>query len=124
MELLTKVGLAQHANHTPGQLSGGQKQRVAIARALATRPSVMLFDEVTSALDPELVGDVLAVLRDIAEEGETTMMLVTHEMGFAREAADRLVMFDRGRILESGPPAKILDSPEHERTQSFLGAIL
>jgi polar amino acid transport system ATP-binding protein len=124
MELLAKVGLSQHANHTPGQLSGGQKQRVAIARALATRPSVMLFDEVTSALDPELVGDVLAVLRDIAEEGETTMMLVTHEMGFAREAADRLVMFDRGRILESGPPAKILDSPEHERTQSFLGAIL
>lgn len=124
MELLAKVGLVQHANHTPGQLSGGQKQRVAIARALATRPSVMLFDEVTSALDPELVGDVLAVLRDIAEEGETTMMLVTHEMGFAREAADRLVMFDHGRILESGPPAQILDHPEHERTQAFLGAIL
>ena len=124
MELLAKVGLVQHANHTPGQLSGGQKQRVAIARALATRPSVMLFDEVTSALDPELVGDVLAVLKDIAEEGETTMMLVTHEMGFAREAADRLVMFDHGRILEEGPPAQILDSPQHERTQAFLGAIL
>jgi polar amino acid transport system ATP-binding protein len=89
MELLEKVGLAEHANHTPGQLSGGQKQRVAIARSLATEPAVMLFDEVTSALDPELVGEVLNVLRDIAEEGKTTMMLVTHEMGFAREVADR-----------------------------------
>src|SRR5690606_9288304 len=99
--LLDKVGLAQAANQTPGQLSGGQKQRVAIARSLATEPKVMLFDEVTSALDPELVGDVLGVLRDIAESGNTTMMLVTHEMGFAREVADRVVMFDDGQILES-----------------------
>ena len=122
MELLGKVGLAEHANHTPGQLSGGQKQRVAIARALATEPAVMLFDEVTSALDPELVGDVLNVLRDIAEEGKTTMMLVTHEMGFAREVADRLVMFDNGRIVESGRPNDVLDDPQQPRTQEFLGA--
>ncbi len=124
MELLHKVGLAKHANHTPGELSGGQKQRVAIARSLATRPAVMLFDEVTSALDPELVGEVLGVLKDIAEEGETTMMLVTHEMGFAREVADRVVMFDHGRILESGTPTQIMQEPEHERTRSFLQAVL
>jgi len=123
MELLAKVGLAEHANHTPGQLSGGQKQRVAIARALATQPSVMLFDEVTSALDPELVGDVLNVLRDIAEEGKTTMMLVTHEMGFAREIADRILMFDKGRVVESGPPSQVLDDPQEDRTRSFLGAV-
>ena len=123
MELLAKVGLAEHANHTPGQLSGGQKQRVAIARALATSPSVMLFDEVTSALDPELVGDVLNVLRDIAEEGKTTMMLVTHEMGFAREIADRILMFDKGRVVESGPPSQVLDDPQEDRTRSFLGAV-
>ncbi|MFP4514290.1 MAG: amino acid ABC transporter ATP-binding protein, partial [Acidimicrobiales bacterium] len=104
-ELLEKVGLSHAANQTPGQLSGGQKQRVAIARSLATKPAVMLFDEVTSALDPELVGEVLNVLRDIAEEGETTMMLVTHEMGFAREVADRLLMFDDGQVIESGRPA-------------------
>ncbi len=124
LELLDKVGLREHANHTPGQLSGGQKQRVAIARSLATEPEVMLFDEVTSALDPELVGDVLEVLRDIAEEGKTTMMLVTHEMGFAREVADRLVMFDSGRIIEEGRPREILADPQHERTQSFLKAVL
>ena len=123
MDLLDKVGLAHAANQTPGQLSGGQKQRVAIARSLATQPKVMLFDEVTSALDPELVGDVLGVLRDIAEAGNTTMMLVTHEMGFAREVADRVVMFDDGQILESGPPAQILDDPTEERTKSFLGAV-
>ncbi len=123
-QLLEKVGLAQHANHTPGQLSGGQKQRVAIARSLAIDPAVMLFDEVTSALDPELVGEVLAVLRDIAEEGSTTMMLVTHEMGFAREVADRVVMFDHGRILEEGTPEQILQEPEHERTKTFLQAVL
>ena len=123
MELLDKVGLAHAAGQTPGQLSGGQKQRVAIARSLATQPAVMLFDEVTSALDPELVGEVLEVLRAIAEEGNTTMMLVTHEMGFAREVADRVVMFDNGQILESGPPSQILDAPREERTQSFLGAV-
>ncbi|MDX1658523.1 MAG: ectoine/hydroxyectoine ABC transporter ATP-binding protein EhuA [Nitriliruptorales bacterium] len=124
MELLEKVGLEHAANQTPGQLSGGQKQRVAIARALAAEPAVMLFDEVTSALDPELVGEVLSVLKDIAEEGKTTMMLVTHEMGFAREVADRVVMFDQGRILEDGTPDQILRNPEHERTQSFLQAVL
>jgi polar amino acid transport system ATP-binding protein len=124
MELLDRVGLAAHANHTPGQLSGGQKQRVAIARALATEPAVMLFDEVTSALDPELVGEVLGVLRDIAEEGRTTMMLVTHEMGFASEVADRVVMFDEGQIIESGPPSQLLREPSNERTKAFLGAVL
>jgi polar amino acid transport system ATP-binding protein len=124
LELLDKVGLRAHANHTPGQLSGGQKQRVAIARSLATDPEVMLFDEVTSALDPELVGDVLEVLRDIAEDGKTTMMLVTHEMGFAREVADRLLMFDHGRILEQGKPAEVLAEPKEQRTQDFLRAVL
>ena len=123
MELLEKVGLAAHANHTPGQLSGGQKQRVAIARSLATEPAVMLFDEVTSALDPELVGEVLGVLRDIAEEGKTTMMLVTHEMGFASEVADRVVMFDHGQILESGTPDELLRAPKEKRTKDFLGAV-
>jgi polar amino acid transport system ATP-binding protein len=123
MELLDKVGMADFAGQTPGQLSGGQKQRVAIARALATKPRVMLFDEVTSALDPELVGEVLNVLRDIAAEGNTTMMLVTHEMGFAREVADRLLMFDNGQVLESGRPADVLDDPQEERTKAFLGAV-
>jgi polar amino acid transport system ATP-binding protein len=123
MELLNKVGLAHAANQTPGQLSGGQKQRVAIARALATKPRVMLFDEVTSALDPELVGEVLSVLRDIAEGGETTMMLVTHEMGFAREVADRVVMFDHGQILEEGKPDELLRNPREQRTKDFLGAV-
>ena len=123
MDLLDKVGLADHANHTPGQLSGGQKQRVAIARSLATQPAVMLFDEVTSALDPELVGEVLNVLRDIAAEGRTTMMLVTHEMGFASEVADRVLMFDGGQVIESGPPSQVLRDPQNERTQAFLGAV-
>ena len=123
LELLEQVGLSAHANHTPGELSGGQKQRVAIARSLATEPSVMLFDEVTSALDPELVGDVLAVLRDIAEEGRTTMLLVTHEMGFAREVADRVLMFDKGQILEDGTPDEILRNPREQRTKDFLGAV-
>jgi polar amino acid transport system ATP-binding protein len=123
LELLDKVGLAHAANQTPGQLSGGQKQRVAIARSLATKPAVMLFDEVTSALDPELVGEVLNVLRDIAAEGETTMMLVTHEMGFASEVADRVLMFDEGQVIESGPPSQVLKEPQHERTRAFLGAV-
>jgi polar amino acid transport system ATP-binding protein len=124
MDLLEKVGLAHAANQTPGQLSGGQKQRVAIARSLATEPAVMLFDEVTSALDPELVGEVLNVLRDIAEEGKTTMMLVTHEMRFAREVADRLLMFDAGQIVEEGPPGEVLDNPKEERTKRVLGLVL
>jgi polar amino acid transport system ATP-binding protein len=123
-ELLRLVGLADKAGHYPGELSGGQKQRVAIARSLAMRPKVMLFDEVTSALDPELVGEVLAVLKDIASQGTMTMMLVTHEMGFAREAADRVLMFDRGKVLEEGTPEKLLRDPEHERTRSFLRAVL
>jgi len=123
MDLLDKVGLAEHANHTPGQLSGGQKQRVAIARSLATEPAVMLFDEVTSALDPELVGEVLTVLRDIAADGKTTMMLVTHEMGFASEVADRVLMFDGGQIIESGTPSEVLRNPQHARTQAFLGSV-
>ena len=123
LALLDKVGLLAHANHTPGALSGGQKQRVAIARSLATEPAVMLFDEVTSALDPELVGEVLGVLRDIAEEGRTTMMLVTHEMGFASEVADRVVMFDHGQMLESGTPDELLRNPKEQRTIEFLGAV-
>ncbi len=123
MELLEKVGLAHAANQTPGQLSGGQKQRVAIARSLACEPRVMLFDEVTSALDPELIGEVLNVLRDIAAEGSTTMMLVTHEMGFAREVADRVLMFDEGHVIEAGKPSQVLDNPGEDRTRAFLGAV-
>ncbi|HLU30308.1 MAG TPA: ectoine/hydroxyectoine ABC transporter ATP-binding protein EhuA [Acidimicrobiia bacterium] len=124
MRLLTEVGLADKAGARPIQLSGGQKQRVAIARSLAMHPKVMLFDEVTSALDPELVGDVLNVLRKLAERGDMTMMLVTHEMGFASEMADRVVMFDQGRILEEGPPSQIFKQPREERTQRFLRAVL
>ncbi len=124
IELLGMVGLKDKVNQYPAELSGGQKQRVAIARSLAMRPKVMLFDEVTSALDPELVGEVLNVLKDIAAQGTMTMMLVTHEMGFAREAADRVLMFDRGRVLEEGTPEKCLRDPEHERTRSFLRAVL
>jgi polar amino acid transport system ATP-binding protein len=123
-QLLNQVGLGDKLDHTPSELSGGQKQRVAIARSLALEPKVMLFDEVTSALDPELVGDVLEVLRTLAASGEMTMMLVTHEMGFAREMADRVLMFDKGRILEQGPPAKIFEDPSHERTRTFLRAVL
>lgn len=122
--LLNQVGLGDKLDHTPSELSGGQQQRVAIARSLAMEPKVMLFDEVTSALDPELVGDVLEVLRTLAASGEMTMMMVTHEMGFAREMADRVLMFDRGRILEQGSPKKIFEDPDHERTKSFLKAVL
>jgi polar amino acid transport system ATP-binding protein len=124
MALLDKVGLAAAAHQTPGQLSGGQKQRVAIARSLATEPAVMLFDEVTSALDPELVGEVLNVLRDIAVEGNTTMMLVTHEMGFASEIADKVLMFDHGRVLEAGTPDQVLRNPKEQRTRDFLSAVV
>jgi polar amino acid transport system ATP-binding protein len=122
--LLAQVGLSDKLDHTPSELSGGQKQRVAIARSLAMEPKVMLFDEVTSALDPELVGEVLSVLRELAASGDMTMMMVTHEMGFASEMADRVLMFDKGRILEQGPPSKIFKEPEHERTKSFLKAVL
>ena len=118
-ELLARVGLSNKADAMPNELSGGQQQRVAIARALAMEPKVMLFDEATSALDPELVGEVLQVMRDLAGEG-MTMMVVTHEMGFAREVADRVVFMDGGVIVEEGAPADVLERPTHERTQSFL----
>ncbi|RNJ41076.1 ectoine/hydroxyectoine ABC transporter ATP-binding protein EhuA [Mesorhizobium erdmanii] len=120
MELLSTVGLTDKAQMKPGQLSGGQKQRVAIARALALKPRIMLFDEVTSALDPELVEEVLNVIRQIGRESDMTMILVTHEMNFAKEFADRVLFFDGGKILEEGPPKKIFTNPERERTQAFL----
>ena len=118
--LLARVGLADREDAYPAQLSGGQKQRVAIARALAMEPDVMLFDEVTSALDPEVVGEVLEVLRDLAATSGMTMLLVTHEMSFAREFADRVVFMDGGRIVESGPPAQVFGDPREERTRTFL----
>ena len=121
--LLDRVGLADHVDKYPAQLSGGQQQRVAIARALAMEPRVMLFDEPTSALDPEMVGEVLDVMRSFAKEG-MTMVIVTHEMGFAREVADRIVYIDRGRILEMGTPASIFDAPQEERTREFLSRVL
>lgn len=120
---LEKVGLSDKEKAYPSMLSGGQKQRVAIARALAMEPSVMLFDEPTSALDPELVGEVLSVMKDLAREG-MTMVVVTHEMGFAREVADRVVYMDEGLIVEEGTPEKIFNSPQMERTKGFLGQIL
>jgi ABC-type polar amino acid transport system ATPase subunit len=122
-ELLSKVGLAEKADMYPDHLSGGQKQRVAIARALAMRPKVMLFDEPTSALDPELVGEVLAVMKQLAAEG-MTMVVVTHEMGFAREVADRVVVMDGGVLIEDGTPEKIFSAPEQARTQAFLSKVL
>jgi ABC-type polar amino acid transport system ATPase subunit len=118
-ELLAQVGLEEKARQHPHQLSGGQQQRVAIARALMMQPHVMLFDEVTSALDPELVGEVLVVIRDLAREG-MTMLVVTHEMQFAREVGDRVVFMDEGKIVEQGVPRDVLDSPKEERTQRFL----
>jgi len=121
--LLAKVGLAEKARSYPSQLSGGQKQRVAIARALAMKPKLMLFDEPTSALDPELVGEVLGVMKDLAKEG-MTMVVVTHEMGFAREAADRIIVMDNGSIIEQGPPSQIFTHPVHERTKRFLSQVL
>jgi polar amino acid transport system ATP-binding protein len=120
---LDKVGLAGKEDAYPAHLSGGQQQRVAIARALSMDPDMMLFDEPTSALDPELVGDVLAVMRNLASEG-MTMMVVTHEMGFAREVGDRLVFMDGGVIVEEGDPRKVLGDPQHKRTQSFLSKVL
>ncbi|WHM38602.1 ectoine/hydroxyectoine ABC transporter ATP-binding protein EhuA [Streptomyces sp. BPTC-684] len=123
-ELLDLVGLADRLDARPAQLSGGQQQRVAIARALAMRPQVLLLDEVTSALDPELVAGVLDVLRDIATTTDITMLCVTHEMNFARDISDEVMMFDSGKVIESGPPEKIFAGPEHERTREFLGAVL
>jgi polar amino acid transport system ATP-binding protein len=122
-DLLERVGLADKVDAYPRQLSGGQQQRVAIARALGMQPKLMLFDEPTSALDPELVSDVLDVMRSLAEDG-MTMVVVTHEMGFAREVGDNLVFMDEGMIIESGPPKEVLSSPRHERTQLFLSRIL
>jgi polar amino acid transport system ATP-binding protein len=122
-ELLERVGLAGREASYPRQMSGGQQQRVAIARALALQPRLMLFDEPTSALDPELVGDVLAVIRDLAATG-MTMIVVTHEIGFAREVADTVVFLDDGRIVESGPPASVLSHPRHQRARAFLAAVL
>ncbi|MFC1417319.1 amino acid ABC transporter ATP-binding protein [Streptacidiphilus cavernicola] len=121
--LLARVGLADKAGNYPSQLSGGQQQRVAIARALAMEPKLMLFDEPTSALDPELVGDVLDVMRGLAEEG-MTMIVVTHEMGFAREVGDALVFMDDGIVVESGHPREVLTNPQHERTRGFLSKVL
>ncbi|MFD3919925.1 ectoine/hydroxyectoine ABC transporter ATP-binding protein EhuA [Streptomyces sp. NPDC058595] len=122
--LLDLVGLGDRCDAYPSQLSGGQQQRVAIARALAMRPQVLLLDEVTSALDPELVAGVLDVLRDIAHTTDITMLCVTHEMNFARDISDDVLMFDEGRVIESGPPEKIFSDPEHERTREFLSAVL
>jgi len=122
-ELLGTVGLSDKADAYPAQLSGGQQQRVAIARALAMDPKLMLFDEPTSALDPELVGEVLAVMKKLASEG-MTMIVVTHEMGFAREVADELVFMDGGVIVESGPPRAVLANPQHERTKTFLSKVM
>ncbi|APG95542.1 ectoine/hydroxyectoine ABC transporter ATP-binding protein EhuA [Sinorhizobium americanum] len=124
MELLDMVGLADKAKSMPAQLSGGQKQRVAIARALALSPKIMLFDEVTSALDPELVEEVLNVMRKLAAETDMTMLLVTHEMGFAHDFADRVLFFDRGKIVEAGRPEDIFRHPKQERTQTFLRKII
>jgi polar amino acid transport system ATP-binding protein len=122
-ELLDRVGLADKLDSYPAQLSGGQQQRVAIARALAMEPKLMLFDEPTSALDPELVGDVLAAMQQLARDG-MTMIVVTHEMGFAREVADTVVFMDAGVVVESGNPAEVLANPRHERTRSFLSKVL
>jgi len=119
--LLERVGLADKTGAYPAELSGGQQQRVAIARALAMRPKLLLFDEPTSALDPELVGEVLAVMHDLARTG-MTMIVVTHELAFARDAASNVVFMDRGRIIEQGPPAKILTEPSEQRTRDFIGA--
>ncbi|MEV6732881.1 amino acid ABC transporter ATP-binding protein [Streptomyces sp. NPDC051364] len=122
-ELLERVGLGDRTGAYPRQLSGGQQQRVAIARALALRPGVILFDEPTSALDPELVGEVLSVIKDLATGG-TTLVIVTHEIGFAREVADEVVFLDGGRIVEQGPPEQVLDRPAHPRTREFLSKVL
>ena len=123
MKLLDRVGLSDRVNHYPAQLSGGQQQRVAIARALAMNPELMLFDEPTSALDPELVGEVLQVMKDLARDG-MTMMVVTHEIGFAREVGHKVAFMDEGRIIELGSPAEVLDNPREERTREFISKVL
>ena len=123
LELLEQVGLGDKGDHYPSQLSGGQQQRVAIARALAMKPKLMLFDEPTSALDPELVGDVLDVMKNLAKAG-MTMIVVTHEMGFAKEVADRVVFIDKGQIVEQGTPKQVLDNPQEARTKAFLNKVL
>ena len=123
-DLLSRVGLATHLDHRPAQLSGGQQQRVAIARSLALRPKLMLFDEVTSALDPELVGEVLNVIRDLAHTTSMAMMIVTHEITFAGDIADRVIVFDRGRVVEEGTPDVVLRQPQSARTKQFLKAVL
>jgi polar amino acid transport system ATP-binding protein len=123
LALLDRVGLRHKAEGYPSELSGGQQQRVAIVRALAMKPRLLLFDEPTSALDPETVGEVLNVMKGLAAEG-MTMIVVTHEMGFAREVADRVVFFDGGKIVEMGPPAQIFSAPEHPRTRQFLQSVL
>ncbi|MEY4639319.1 MAG: hypothetical protein RLY13_317 [Actinomycetota bacterium] len=123
MELLKSVGLSDKAGHYPSQLSGGQQQRVAIARALAMEPKLMLFDEPTSALDPELVGDVLDVMRKLAKSG-MTMIVVTHEIGFAREVADRVVFMDAGVVVEDGTPTQVIDKPQNARTKAFINSVL
>jgi polar amino acid transport system ATP-binding protein len=122
-DLLERVGLGDKAAAYPRQLSGGQQQRVAIARALALHPDVILFDEPTSALDPELVGEVLAVIKELARDG-ATLVVVTHEVGFAREVADTVVFLDAGRVVEQGPPSQVIDHPEHERTRAFIDRVL
>ena len=124
VELLQMVGLADKVDQHPARLSGGQQQRVAIARALAMRPKIMLFDEVTSALDPELVGEVTNVIRQLNDEHDLTMLMVTHQMGFAREISDRVCFFYEGKIAEQGPPEKLFDNPQNERTAAFLSAVL
>lgn len=124
VELLEMVGLGGKLEHYPSQLSGGQKQRVAIARALAMRPKVMLFDEVTSALDPELVGEVLQVIRDLGKAHDLTMLMVTHQMGFAKAFADRVCFFYEGKIAEQGSPEQLLNNPQNDRTKQFLSAVL
>jgi polar amino acid transport system ATP-binding protein len=123
LELIERVGLSDRMDHYPAQLSGGQQQRVAIARALAMDPELMLFDEPTSALDPELVGEVLSVMQDLARSG-MTMIVVTHEIGFAREVADHVVFMDDGVIVEAGPPSEVLDDPTEARTKDFLSHVL
>lgn len=123
LKLLERVGLADKADHYPAQLSGGQQQRVAIARALAMEPKLMLFDEPTSALDPELVGDVLDVMRDLAKSG-MTMIVVTHELGFAREVADTVVFMDQGVVVEAGPPKQVIENPRESRTKTFIKSVL
>ena len=123
MQLLQRVGLEEKANAYPNQLSGGQKQRIAIVRALAMNPKVMLFDEPTSALDPEMVGEVLAVMKELAEEG-MTMVVVTHEMGFAREVGNRVLFMDEGKVVEQGTPEEVFGSPKHPRLQDFLSKVL